>query len=171
MPGINRDEDLRVSLQEKFAQDKNLSGYGLHVDVVQGEAQLSGIVEALTEKEYAAELAFSVPGIRQVSSAISISTDGPINEASMASEVAEELQANKRVRNSDIHFKVGKSTVILLGEESDEQVQREAEQAAAKARGVTKVVNQIKSRPAEPTLEDVFHSQVRNEEDHERPGQ
>ena len=95
MPGINRDEDLRVSLQEKFAQDKNLSGYGLHVDVVQGEAQLSGIVEALIEKEYAAELAFSVPGIRQVSSAISISTDGPINEASMASEVAEELQANK----------------------------------------------------------------------------
>lgn len=169
MPGINRDEDLRARLQEKFAQDKNIKGYGLNIDVVKGEAQLSGIVEALSEREYAKQLALSVPGIRQVSSAISISTDGHINEASMASEVSEELQANERIRDSDIHFKVGKSTVILLGEEPDEEIRQEAQRAASRARGVTKVVNQIKSRPAEPTLEDVFHSQVRNEGDHKRP--
>lgn len=169
MPGMSKDEDLRASLQERFDQDKNLKGYGLSVDVVEGEAQLSGIVEALAEKEYAEQLALSVSGVKQVSSAIALSTDGPINEASMASEVSEELQANKTVRDSDIHFKVGKSTVILLGEETDEQVQYEAEKAAARARGVTKVVNQIKSRLAEPTLEEVFHSQVRNEGDHKRP--
>ncbi len=105
MPGINRDEDLRARLQEQFAQDKNIKGYGLNVDVVKGEAQLSGIVEALSEREYAKQLALSVPGIRQVSSAISISTDGHINEASMASEVSEELQANERIRDSDIHLR------------------------------------------------------------------
>lgn len=169
MPGINRDEDLRASVQKRFDQDKNLSGYGLNVDVVEGEAQLSGIVDALAEKEYAEELALSLPGIRQVSSAISISTDGPINEASMAAEVAEELQANKQVRESDIHFKVGKSAVILLGEEADDKIRQEAKKAASKARGVTKVVDQIKSHPAKPTLEDIFHSQVKNEEDHKRP--
>ena len=167
MPGTSRDEKLRASLQEKFVGDQNLKGYGLNVDVVDGEAQLSGIVEALAEKDYAEQLALSVPGIRQVSSAISISTDGPINEASMASEVAEELQANRRARDSDIHFRVGKSTVVLLGEETNKQIQQEAEKAAAKARGVTKVVNQIKSQPDKPTLKDVFHSQVRNDENTE----
>lgn len=110
MPDMNWDMELQASLQNQFHQDNNLKGYGLNVDVVQGEAQLSGIVETLSEKEYARQLALSVPGIKQVSSAISISTDGPINEASMASEVAEELQANEKIRDSDIHFKVGKST-------------------------------------------------------------
>ena len=42
MPDMNWDMELQASLQNQFHQDNNLKGYGLNVDVVQGEAQLSG---------------------------------------------------------------------------------------------------------------------------------
>lgn len=163
--GHLEDASLKDRLQRALDNDQNLRSYGLRADVVDGQAQISGVVDTLAEKEYLERLALSVPGVHAVDAAVAISTDGPVTDADVTKEVREELNADPRVDLRHIGVQVSGGQVILQGRARSEEVEA-ARQAAARARGVTRVLSQVKTRPPEPTLEDIFHSQVRN--DHER---
>lgn len=163
MAGQTEDDRLREKVQGLLERDPELSSYGLKADVVEGEAQLTGVVDVLAEKERAERLARSVRGIRGVASAIAVSTDGDITEGDVAAEVAEELAADPRLKGSDIRAQTSGGTVILVGEEPDPEVRAAAEDAAKRARGVTRVLNQVRTHPPERSLQDIFHSQVNND--------
>ncbi|MDI3538222.1 MAG: hypothetical protein PWQ13_245 [Bacillota bacterium] len=169
MPARSKDDRLKEEVQAKLERDPQLSGYGLKADVVEGEAQLSGVVDVLAEKERAERLARSVPGIRNVASAIAVSTDGDINEDDVRREVAEELAADPRVNTRRIWARASGGTVILHGREEDEKARAAAREAAARARGVTRVLDQVRTREPEATLEEIFHSQVRHDRETEEP--
>lgn len=169
MPARSEDDRLREEVQAKLEQDPQLSSYGLKADVVGGEAQLSGVVDVLAEKERAERLARSVSGIRNVASAIAVSTDGDITEEGVKREVAEELAADPRVDTRRIWAQACGGTVILHGREEDEEAKTAAREAAARARGVTRVLDQVRTREPEPTLEEIFHSQVRNDDENQGP--
>jgi hyperosmotically inducible protein len=160
-----QDEELRRKLQARLEQDPGLSSYGLKADVVEGEAQITGVVDVLAEKEQALRVARGIGGIRGVSDGIAVSTDGNITEGDVAAEVMEELRADPQVNTERIRAKTSGGTVILAGQEEDRVALEAAKEAAARARGVTRVLSQVRTHPPEPDLADIFHSQVNN--DHE----
>ncbi len=160
-----KDDDLKKALQSALESDVNLKGYALKGDVVEGEAQLQGIVETLAEKEYAGKVAKSISGVKKVDNSISISTDGDITDSAVDFEVAEELNANPNVNLKHIGVKSSGGTVTLVGNVTDPAEIAEAINSAGKARGVTNVKSQVKVKEPEMTLDQIFHSQVNN--DHE----
>ncbi len=51
MVNKNHDNELRQRVRALLEEDKDLRGYALNADVVEGEIQLQGIVDTLNEKE------------------------------------------------------------------------------------------------------------------------
>ncbi len=159
------DKALREKVQRILREDKDLRGYGLNADVVAGEVQLQGIVDTLQEKERAGKLVGRVPGVKSVANAVSISTDGAIQDEDVTMEAAEELDLDPRVnlRHIGVASVDGHGTVVLKGRTGDPAELEAAREAAAKARGVTRVVSQVKVGEEEMSLKDIFHSQVNND--------
>ncbi|MBE3582292.1 MAG: BON domain-containing protein [Thermoanaerobacteraceae bacterium] len=157
------DAQLKKKLQELLESDKDLRGYALNADVVEGEARLQGTVDTLIEKQRAGELASGLPGIKRVDNAISVSTDGPITDKEVELEVAQELAADPRVNRRHIGAESVKGTVILQGNVRDPDEIEAARRAAAKARGVKEVTSRVRVREPKPTLIELFHRQVRND--------
>lgn len=133
-----------------------------------GEAQLHGIVDTLSEKHHAERVAWSIEGIRKVDSAISISTDGKITDSDVEFEVSEELEADPDIDTRNIGARSSKGVVALVGHTDGPQEVEKARQAAAKARGVTRVVSHVKIGEEEFSPEEIFHSQVRTDDPWEK---
>ncbi|SMB91119.1 hyperosmotically inducible protein [Thermanaeromonas toyohensis ToBE] len=161
----NNFKKVQEELQRAFKADKDLKGYGLKVEVVEGKARLQGIVDTLIEKERATNLAQDIPGVEKVDNAISISTDGPITDSEVEFEVAEELAQAPGVELQHIGGKSHRGTVLLKGEALKPHEIEAARRAAAKARGVKRVISQVKVKKPLKTLEEIFHSQVRNDKE------
>lgn len=159
------DKLLRERVRQVLREDKDLRGYGLNVDVVNGEVQLQGIVDTLKEKERAERLVRQVPGVKGVANAVAISTDGAVRDEDVTMEAYEELDLDPRVdlRRIGTECVDGHGTVVLKGRTEDPAEVEAAREAAAKARGVTRIVNQVKVGEEEMSLEDIFHSQVNND--------
>ena len=160
-----KDEKLKEALQRELEKDVNLKGYALKGDVVEGEAQLLGIVDTLAEKGHAENIAKSISGIKKVDNSISISTDGDITDGSVDFEVAEELNANPNVNLKHIGAKSSDGIVTLVGNVTDPNEIEEARYSTGKARGVTEVKSQVKVQKPEMSLEEIFYSQVNNDEE------
>lgn len=161
-----QDEDyLRKQVKYKLDNDRDLRGYALKADVVGEEVRVEGVVDTLKEKQRVESLLRSIPGVKTVASAISISTDGAIKAHDVTMEAQEELQMDERVDPYHIGAESigGHGTVVLRGRTGDPEELEAAIQSASKARGVTRVINQVKTGPEEMTLEQIFHSQVNND--------
>lgn len=164
----NSDKKLQEVIRELLDTDKDIRGYALEADVVNGEVTLQGVVDTLAEKVRLEEKLRQIPGVRRIENNITISTDGEITDADVLKEVREELNADPEVNLRDIGAQVSRGTVILRGHtDNPAQVQRAAK-TAAKARGVHRVLNQVhidRHDDADLSLEHIFHSQVRNDDD------
>ncbi|HEY8531763.1 MAG TPA: BON domain-containing protein [Limnochorda sp.] len=164
-------DDLSRRVMEALQEDEGLAPYGLRADVVDGIARVQGMVETLAERRHVDEVVRSVPGLRGVENAVSISTDGSIDDADVEMEVAQEL--GKLPFGDDVTPKAERGRVTLFGTVPDEEAARQAEAAAARARGVTGVISRLRVGPGDITAEEAFHSQVRNDPDSRnepRPG-
>ncbi|MDN5347975.1 MAG: hyperosmotically inducible periplasmic protein [Clostridia bacterium] len=157
---------LEGRVQAVLDSDKDLKGYGLKAEVNQGKVTLSGIVDTLKEKERAEKLVAGLPGVTGVENGLTISTDGSIDDADVTQEVMEELNADPGINLRHIGAESREGTVILRGNTENPEEIEAAIRAASKARGVRHVVSQVKLKgPAETSLEEIFHSQVRNDEE------
>lgn len=168
MSGHSTDQELKQRVRSLLAKDKDLRGYGINADVVEGEVQLQGIVDSLREKERAGKIVRQFPGVKGVANAISISTDGAISDKDVMMEVTEELAQDPKVDLRHIGVaNANRGTVVLKGQTDNKKEIAAARRAASKARGVTRVVSQVKSPEEKLTLEEIFHSQVRNDQENE----
>lgn len=152
------ESDLQNKIQSLFNNDTNLANYDIRVYCNQRQVQITGIVDALAEKEYARNLVskhFDVPVVDN----ISISTDGHIVDKDVYQELVEELN----LRNLDaenLSIEVHNGVVTLMGEKPENII--DIMDAIKTARGVTGIQN-LTSAKKENTLEDYFHSQVNND--------
>lgn len=165
------DDDLGRQVMQALQEDEGLAPYGLRADVVDGVARVQGLVETLSEQRRVEEVVRSVPGVRGYEGAVSISTDGPIDDADVEMEVAQEL--GKLPFGDEVTPKARGGRVTLFGTVPDREAVRKAETAAARARGVTGVTSRLKADTDVITPEEAFHSQVRNDPDSQeepRPG-
>ena len=152
-------------LQNILDGDINLNSYGLNVNLAGDTVVVTGVVDTLSEKNHAKRIVKDAVADRRVEMAVSISTDGAVDDNDVTMEVAEEI-AIKGLEDK-VSANVNKGVAQLMGEVENEELKQKAADAAAKARGVTKVVNQIKIRDnnVREVRGDEFHNQVRN--DHE----
>ncbi|WP_066634524.1 BON domain-containing protein [Desulfolucanica intricata] len=162
------DRELQQTVESVLNNDKNLKGYGLQAYVNNGEVEVTGIVDSLSEKEHVNRVLSKLNGVRRVNNGVSISTDGAIDDEDVEFEVAEELNADPAVNLKHVGAKSVRGTVFLQGHITDQEEKKAAIKAASKARGVTNVVSRLKLEDKNDlSLKELFHSQVNN--DRENP--
>ncbi|MBE3583412.1 MAG: BON domain-containing protein [Limnochordaceae bacterium] len=139
-----RDDDrLAAAVADRLQHDPGLRPYGIKVSLQDGVVTLQGVVDVLADKERARKLAQETPGVVAVENALSISTDGKIDDEDIAMEVAEELAADPRVDQRLIGARVEGGVVHLEGRAPHEGMVRAATEAAARARGVRDLVSHV----------------------------
>ncbi len=166
MSSGNRDEELRRKLQDALDSDIRTRNYKLKADVIDGEAQVTGIMDTLSEKEQVNQIASSVGGIKRVENGVSISTDGSITDGDVLFEVNEELNADPEVNLRHVGAQSVKGNVFLVGTVGGAAEEKAAIRAASRARGVKSVVSQLKINTDNYDLDDlgqIFHHQVNND--------
>lgn len=164
MAGKNSDEVTKQKVQALLDSDLETRAYGVKADVIDGEVQLTGIVDTLSEKGKISRIVSGIQGVRGVENGVTISTDGAIDDEDVTFEVIEELNADPNLKH--IGARSVKGTVFLKGKVDSKDDVDAAIKAASKARGVRNVVSQLDMEASrELTLEDIFHSQVNNDKE------
>ena len=64
------DATITTRVKSRFAEDKTVSATRISVETLKGVVQLSGFATSEAEKQRAAQIAASVPGVRQVQNAV-----------------------------------------------------------------------------------------------------
>lgn len=164
--GVHKnDQQLRHRVQAALDADPDMSAYHVQADAVDGEIHLTGIVDTAVEREKANKIVAQVRGVKRIENGITISTDGSINDRSVEFEVTEELLAQPGVNLKNIGVKSVGGKVFLVGSTDNPAEEQAAIEAAMGARGVTEVISQVKPKKKEWGLEEIFHSQVRNDQE------
>lgn len=136
-------DDVISKVQAALDSDENLRSYGLEAQGSQEKITISGVVDVLAEKWHAERVAKAVPGVGEVENAITISTDGQIDDGDVRFEVGEELGLYPEDELRLLSIEANKGVVTLRGRLSRPELKEKAIQAAAKARGVVGVVSKI----------------------------
>ena len=153
------DNELLNKIQSLFNNDTNLANYDIRVYCNQRQAEITGIVDALAEKEHAQNLVQKHYDIPLINS-ISISTDGHIIDKDVYQELVEELNL-RNLNAENLSIEVHNGIVTLMGERPENI--KDIMDAIKTARGVAGVQNLTSVDKGENTLEDYFHSQVNND--------
>lgn len=156
-------EKLASKLQSLLDHDQNLGSYGLKADVVGKVAKISGVVDSLAEKQQLGELVSKI-GLEGWEDYVSISTDGSFEDKELEFEVAEEIAAGLP---EQLGVTVKDGIAYLQGQVASKEEEKAALAKAARARGIVGVESNLKvgKDPAELSLQEIFHSQVRNDGD------
>ncbi len=162
---INKDTELQRKVQDALHNNPESELYDIKADVVEGDVLLTGIVDTMADRERLYKNVTNVPGVNHIEQGLSLSTDGDITDRGVEFEVAEELNADPRVDPKHIGVKSIKGKVFLVGNSDNPEEIEAAIEAASKARGVTDVISQVKTHNREPSLEALFHNQVRNDQE------
>lgn len=166
MAGRSKDEQLRQRVQDALESDIRTGNYQLKADVINGEAQVTGIVDTLAEKEQVNRIVASVGGVKRLENGVSISTDGSIDDQDVIDEVIGELNAAEGVNPRRVGAKSVKGNVFLVGTVKSTEEEKAAVRAASRARGVKSVVSQLKINTDNYDYDDpgrIFHHQVNND--------
>ncbi|NPV53966.1 MAG: BON domain-containing protein [Firmicutes bacterium] len=150
--GENRDRDRATrAVQAAIEADEGMRPYGIKVEARgDDKVRIWGVVDTLSEKNRAGDIARSIPGISEVENDLAISTDGEISDSEVAFEAREELAAEPGVDLRGVGVQSGGGTVILKGEVESEGEREAAMRAVSKARGARMVVSQLKDKGTGP---------------------
>jgi hyperosmotically inducible protein len=163
----DNDSLLARQVRKLLDNDPRFAAYDLTAEVRNGEVIVTGVVDTLSEKNDLVRSLKDLPGIRAVENAVSTSTDGQITDPEVLEEVMDEFAQTPGLDVSRVGAKVDGGVVRLVGRTENPDEIEAARRAAAKARGVREVISEVKvTEPgADVTLEQIFHSQVRNDQD------
>lgn len=64
------DSTITARVKSRFAEDKTVAATRIQVETLKGVVQLSGFATSEAEKQRAAQIAASVPGVKQVQNAV-----------------------------------------------------------------------------------------------------
>lgn len=136
-------DQIPHEIAQRLKEEPALKGYDIQVQVNQDQVILQGVVDTLSEKNLAGQAA-ALASKRSVNNAVTISTDGTAIDKNILFEVNEELNADPRVQLKDIGVDVKDGTARLVGFAQTQKEAEAAQEAASRARGVKRVLNQVK---------------------------
>lgn len=128
-------------INKKFSESE-LAPYGIKARVVDGVVYLQGVVDLFAEKEEAENLVRSEPEVKRVVNAITVCTDGAIDDEDVQFEVTEELLGDPQISRT-VGSRVSKGKVRLVGEVTSLAEEEAAIKAAGRARGVREVISDL----------------------------
>lgn len=163
---MSTSNDIERRAQSMLDSDIRTGNYKLKVRVNGGVAQVTGIVDTLSEKEQVDQILSGVGGLRGIENGVTISTDGSIIDEDVIEEVTEELNADPDVDLRSVGAKSVRGNVFLVGTVDSPEEEKAAIRAASRARGVKSVVSQLKINRDEydtGDLRQIFHHQVNND--------
>ncbi|MDI6906195.1 MAG: BON domain-containing protein [Thermoanaerobacterales bacterium] len=163
----SKDRLLAERAKDLLEEDPRFANYHLRTEVRDGRVVVTGIVDTLAEREELSHALAALPGVMALENDVSISTDGQITDAEVLEEVMEEFAQTRGLDVARVGAKVEGGIVRLVGRTEDPGEIQAAREAAAKGRGVREVISDVRIvEPGAPdTLENIFHSQVRNEKE------
>jgi len=138
--------DLQIAeeLTARLNADPDLTGIGAKVNG--GTAFLMGKVPSLAVKSKAIDVAGGVKGVRQVISELGIAAGEPVDDITLANDVAEALSDDPEIDLLDLDVKAVDGSVLITGEVPSERHLDLISRRAAAVPGVQYLENRVKVR-------------------------
>jgi len=142
---ISADRDVSdLQIAEELNADPDLTGIGAKVNG--GTAFLMGKVPSLAVKSKAIDVAGGVKGVRQVISELGIAAGEPVDDITLANDVAEALSDDPEIDLLDLDVKAVDGSVLITGEVPSERHLDLISRRAAAVPGVQYLENRVKVR-------------------------
>ena len=134
------DSEIEEVLNAKLTE-AGLSEIGAKVEA--GSAFLMGVIPSLAVKKRAIEIAASVKGVREVVSELEIAAGEPIDDLTLADDVAEALSDDPRIDVMDLRVRSKDGYVCITGEVTADWQRDLATDIAEAVPGVKGVENHL----------------------------
>ncbi|SHI96246.1 BON domain-containing protein [Lutispora thermophila] len=144
---MNRDAEIVNRIKKELEEKMQLSAMDINIDCREGNVIISGVADVLAEKIFAEEIAKKIDGVLSVENDITISMDSSnITDSHIKYEIENKLyKSEKQEGLSNVEVDVKGGTAVLMGHVEDDMYKKKATELASSARGVTKIVDNIKT--------------------------
>jgi len=153
-------QQVEAAIQHAIGLAPNIKALDIRVQVIDGLATLTGIVETLEEKEAAGRAAARVPGVRQVENRLTVGFSHPVSDR----KLAEELDAALAALLNDEHRTVGAVVVDgvahLVGHARSASEVAAAHQVAARVPRLKDVIDEVQIDAGAPMVEASVRNRV-----------
>lgn len=139
---LSDDERITDVIKEKLHEAMQESAMDINLYCRDGFVHMSGIVDVLTEKQYAEEVAVNTLGVRGVENKITVAMDGNFTDKHIEKEVRStlaEYENNETI--TGLGVRVNDGVVSILGHVDTLMEANIAMNLASRIRGVKNVVN------------------------------
>lgn len=142
---MNKDADIVNRIKKELREKMQLSSMDINVDCKQGNVILSGIVDVLSEKIFAKEIAGKIDGVISIENGITIGMDSNITDSHIKYEIENKIYGEEESDSlSNVGVDVKGGTAILMGHVENNSDKRKAVELASSSRGVVNIVDSIK---------------------------
>ncbi|MFZ5827082.1 MAG: BON domain-containing protein [Bacillota bacterium] len=140
-PGVekqhNHDLTLMKEVKDALLTQTESAGIDVKVAVEDGWVRLHGVVDALSHKTAAEEIARKVPGVRRIENDITVANEETFSDKDLLAEVTDRITKIPEYRN--IGVRVHKGVVSLVGHAGSHGDVQEAARIAEGCPGVKEV--------------------------------
>ncbi len=154
---------LKASLVTTYALNQHLNPFAIHVDVKDGVATLSGVVDSSVDKDLAGELAKGVDGVREVDNRLQVKSDSgdrepssfmeKVDDANITAKVKSQLLWNSNTQGMRMDVDTQNGVVTLRGVVASAEEAELAAQIARNTSGVKQVNNRLEVNPGQMPIE------------------
>lgn len=141
---MKKDADIVNRIKKELRERMQLSSMDINVDSKEGNIILSGIVDVLSEKIFAEEIASKIEGVVSVENGITIGMDSNITDSHIKYEIENKIYEEEDDSLSNVGVDVKGGTAILMGHVENSPDKRKTVELASSSRGVANVVDSIK---------------------------
>jgi len=144
---MSKDREIVERIKKKLDEKMQLSAMDINVDCRDGNVILYGVVDVLGEKMFAEEIARSIDGVKSIENDITISMDSSnITDSHIKNEIENKLHLSEKQEGlTNVGVDVKGGTAVLMGSVEDDLDKKKAIELASSARGVAKIVDNIKT--------------------------
>jgi osmotically-inducible protein OsmY len=141
---MKQDEVIKKKVSEILFNNMENADQGINIEVENGFVKLSGIVDILSEKNYAEDMARTIEGVKGVDNSLSISMDGNIDDSDITRTVIDRILSHPGLKEAGLGAETKKGTVYLMGTVKALDDSNTARDIAGTVIGVKEIVNLIK---------------------------
>jgi osmotically-inducible protein OsmY len=137
------DNEIKDAIEKAFLYDPRVYLFDVDVQVDQGTATLTGIVDNLIAKKAAAQDARNTMGVWRVQNHIKVRPEFIPSDEQLEKDVSTALLQNPYVDRYDVNIVAVNGLIYLSGDVNTSFEKYQAEKAAEKVKGVAHVYNNI----------------------------
>lgn len=111
---FDHDTALRAEVKDALLRRTESAGIDIKVDVVDGEVRLSGVVDVLSHRTAAEEIARRIPGVRHIDNTIAVANEEAVGDKDLLHAVTKKLAGSEGAAHN-VGARIHKGVVSLVG--------------------------------------------------------